>query len=342
MKNDEFVTKWIINTVKEKFADDIALVISHTTLRIDGDPCISYFVPITERGNELSRTFLLDGTGYDIWGIAWERLERFASLEEYNLTVLADGAILYAKDGEWADRFRALQAKLLENLSDRVKSREHALKAYAQAKALYTEMLFAERSDIRMTAGYILDYLARAVAFSNHAYFKGSQTDQLAELKEIERTGRIPTEFPALYLSVIRENDETAQKEKCRQAICMIREYLEENAPDDSPRERNFQDLADWYGELSYTWLRLRHYAKNGDPVKVYMRGVCLQNELNGVCGDFGLEKPELMECFDESDLGAFLARADVLEKKIRAAIVKGGGVIREYNGKEDFLNENA
>lgn len=342
MKNDEFVTKWVIDTVKEKYADDVALVISHTTLRIDGDPCISYFVPITQRGNELSRTFLLDGTGYDIWGIAWERLERFAMLEEYNLTVLADGSILYAKDEEWADRFRALQARLRENLSDRGKSRECALKAYAQAKALYTEMLFAERSDIRMTAGYILDYLARAVAFSNHAYFKRSQTDQLAELKEIGRTGKIPEEFPAMYLSVIGESDEAAQKEKCHKAIRMIREYLEEAAPDDSPRERNFQDLADWYGELSYTWLRLHHYAENGDPVKVHMWGICLQNELNGVCGDFGLEKPELMECFDESDLGAFLARADALEKMIREAIVNGGGVIHEYDNKEDFLNENA
>lgn len=342
MKNDEFVTKWVIDTVKEKYADDVALVISHTTLRIDGEPCVSYFVPITERGNELSRTFLLGGTGYDIWGIPWERLERFAALEEYNLTVLADGEILYAKDGEQAERFRALQAKLRQNLSDRAKSRECALKIYAQAKALYTEMMFVERSDVRMMAGFVLDCLAQAVAFSNHTYFKRSQTDQLAELEEIGRTGKIPEGFPTLYLDVIRENDENGQREQCRRAIRMIRDYLVEAAPDNSPREQNFQDLADWYGELSYTWLRLRHYAAENDPVKVYMWGIYLQNELNGVSADFRLKKSELMECFNADDLGAFLARADELEKTIREAIVKGGGVIREYGSKEDFLNENA
>lgn len=343
MKNNEFVTKWVIDTVKEKYADDIALVISHTTLSIDGgEPCVSYFVPITNRGNELSRTFILDGVGYDLWGIPWERLEKFASLDEYNLTVLADGEILYAKDGEWADRFKALQSKLRENLSDGGKARECALRAYAQAKALYTEMLFAGKSDLRMTAGYVLDYLAQAIAFSNHTYFKKSQTDQPEELRQIARTGNVPADFPALYLSVIRESDETAQKEKCHQAIRMIREYLEEIEPNRSPREHNFQDLADWYAELSYTWLRLRHYAKNGDFLKVYMWGILLQNELNGVCEDFHLEKPELMECFDCENLGALIARADALEKWIRGEITKGGGVIREYNGKEDFLHENA
>lgn len=55
MENSKFVTEWVIETVKEKYADDIALVVSHSTLRIDeNEEVISYFVPITERGRTLS------------------------------------------------------------------------------------------------------------------------------------------------------------------------------------------------------------------------------------------------------------------------------------------------
>lgn len=339
MKNIEFVTKWVIDTVKEKYPDDIALVVSHSTLRIDGgEPCVSYFVPITNRGNELSRTFILEGIGFDIWGIPWERLERFAELEEYNLTVLADSEIIYAKNSDWANRFEALKAKQRSNLSDSGKTRECALKAYAQAKNLYTEMLFSQRSDIRMTAGYMLDYLAQSAAFLNHGYFKKSQTDQLEELKRFKN---IPEGFCELYLSIIREKDETKLKEKCRKAIQTVREFLEKNSPAETVRERNYQDLADWYAELSYTWLRLRRYAEKGDFVKVYMWGIFLQNELNGVCEDFALEKPELMECYDCDNPDMFLKRAEELEKMIRKAITEGGGVIREYNSEEEFLNEN-
>ena len=342
MKNNELVTQWVIDTVKEKYADDIALVISHTTLRIDdSEQTISYFVPITNRGNELARTFILNGEGFDVWGIPWERLEQFAELEEYNITVLADSEILYAKDDEWTQRFEMLKSKQRNNLADASKMRKCALKAYAQAKELYTEMLFAKRSDIRMLAGYVLDYLARAIAFCNHIYFKKSQTAQLEELQQLSQDRKIPERFSELYLSVIKENDETKQKAKCHEAIQIVREYLEDAYPANTPKERNYQDLADWYAELSYTWLRLRHYAADCDFTKVYMWGILLQSELNSVCEDFCLEKPELMECYDHKNLDAFIDRADELEKWIRNVITAGGGVIHEYNSKEDFLNEN-
>ena len=342
MKNNEFVTQWVIDTVKEKYADDIALVISHTTLRIDvSEQAISYFVPITNRGNELARTFILNGEGFDVWGISWERLEQFAELEEYNITVLADSEILYAKNDEWAKRFEMLKSKQRNNLADESRMRKCALKAYAQAKELYTEMLFAKRSDIRMLAGYVLDYLARAIAFSNHIYFKKSQTAQLEELQQLTQNGKTPEGFSELYLSVIKENDEAKQKEKCHEAIRIVREYLEETYPANPPKEHNYQDLADWYAELSYTWLRLRHYAADGDFIKVYMWGILLQSELNSVCEDFCLEKPELMECYNYKNLDAFINRADELENWIRDVITSGGGVIHEYNSKEDFLNEN-
>lgn len=70
MKNSELVTKWVIDTVKRDYAQDIALIVSHTTLRIDNqEKTVSYFVPITERGYQFGRTFILNGEGFDIWGI---------------------------------------------------------------------------------------------------------------------------------------------------------------------------------------------------------------------------------------------------------------------------------
>ena len=109
MENREFVTKWVIDVVKNEYPEDIALVVSHTTLRIDDQvKAVSYFVPITERGYHFGRTFILEGVGFDIWGIDWQRLEKFAELEEYNITCLADGEILYARTKEDAERFRRL------------------------------------------------------------------------------------------------------------------------------------------------------------------------------------------------------------------------------------------
>lgn len=336
-----FVTDWVINTIRGKYIDDIALVISHPTLQIDDTvKKISYFVPATKKGEELAQTFILEGVGYDIWCVSWERLERFAALEEYNITCLADSEVLYARSEEEKARFETLKRKLEDNLADRHKARMCALQSYEQAKNIYLEMLFASGSDVKLGAGHILDYLARAIAFTNNSYFKRSQTDQWNELHGMEN---VPEEFLNQYKKTLFEKEEALQKKGCYELICLIRKYLEENklpGEKKEPCERNYQDLADWYGELSYTWLRIRHYAEMGESTKVYMWGVYLQSELNQVCEDFGMDKMELMVHFDVGNLQALAERADELEQLMRKAITDGGGRIREFAGKEEFLNE--
>lgn len=337
----KFVTEWVINTIIEAYVDDIALVVSHSTLQIDNMARqISYFVPITKKGEEFAQTFILEGVGYDIWCVPWERLEKFASLEEYNITCLADSEVLYARTERERARFEDLKKKLADNLADSRRVRVRALQSYEQAKDIYLEMLFASGSDVKLGAGYILDYLARSIAFANNSYFKRSQTDQLNELRGMKN---VPEEFPRLYEKTLFEKDEAQQKKDCYELICLTRKYLEENGMANGgkePCERNYQDLADWYGELSYTWLRIRHYVQADDRTKVYMWGVYLQSELNHVCGDFGLDKMELMAHYDADDMRAFAECADKLEQRIREIIVDGGGRIREFANKEEFLNE--
>ena len=336
MKYDKLITNWVLDTVKEQYRDDIALVVSHSTLNLDGEEgIVSFFVPITDRGRQFARTFILDGRGYDIWGIEWERLEQFAALEEYNLTVLADSHILYARTPEDAARFEGLKQLQLRNLAHPETARKQALVAYATAKELYTQLLFAQCSEIRVFAGYVLDYLSRAIAFHNHTYFRRSQTYQLEELAAM---AQVPAGFSELYRVVLRTGDDENRRKHCHQLICLVRDFL---AADVQPRrERNFQDLADWYAELSYTWLRIRHYAAQGDPIRVHMWGIMLQNELNEVCADFGLPKMELMAHFDFEDLPAFAAQADRLEQQMRREIIRHGGIIREYRTPEEFFYE--
>lgn len=61
---------------------------------------------------------------------------------------------------------------------------------------------------------------------------------------------------------------------------------------------------------------------------------------LKRVCEDFGLEKMELMACFDAARLTEFAEHANHLEEAIRTRIIEGGGIIREYHSREEFLNE--
>ena len=341
MENREFVTKWVIDVVKNEYPEDIALVVSHTTLRIDDQvKTVGYFVPTTERGYHFGRTFILEGVGFDIWGIDWQRLEKFAELEEYNITCLADGEILYARTQEDAERFRRLKKRQEENLSNPEKMRQCALSSYEKAKNIFTEMMFATISDAKMCAGYVLDYLAQAIAFSNHEYFRKSQTNQIEELAAMKK---VPKRFLELYSNVIDEYDVEMQRKLCHEAVCVVREFLEKESTVDKDNinyNTDFQMLADWYAELSYTWLRIRYYSGKNDPVKTYMWGILLQQELNIVCDDFGIKRMGLMEHYNVNRLNEFADYADHLEEEIRTIITEGGGEIHEYKSMEEFLQE--
>lgn len=341
MKTTTFVLEWAIDTIKREYSDDIALVLAHDETKLNPtDHHFAFFIPITKRGDDFARTFILEGIGFDIWSIHWERIENMAELNEYHISVLADAQIAYAKSPEYAKKFEMYQKLLKINLSNESKMRKLALESYAKARELYTDMLFSGESDAKMCAGYILDYLARSIAFINHSYFKRMQAEQLVELKRMEH---VPDRFAELYLDVINERCVKKQAELCHQLICMVSDFLlghKSNCGSEIEKERNFQDLSDWYAELAYTWLRLRIYAIENDAVKVYMWSIFLQKELNDVCSDFGLPKMDLMYAYDPEDLSKIVSLADEYEQRMRDIIIKNGAKINEYATIEEFLHE--
>lgn len=336
MKTCEKMTAWVLETVKRDYSEDIALVIRCGNLRIDTEEtAVDYFVPATPRGDRFAFTAIVDRVGYDIWPLHWERLEQFASLEEnYIACILYDGEILYARSTEDAARFTELQKQLRANLQNDGLMRKKALTCYAQAKSFFADLPFSDENEARVAAGNLIDALAMAVAYENGQLFRYAQTRQLEELAGMER---VPDGFGDLYRAIIRENEPEKRISLCRELIEKVRLFLEPPALE--PSERNFQDLACWYDELSYTWLRIRHYCGLEDEQRAYMWGVYLQGELDSVCADFGLPKMALMAGFSADHLPAFAAHADRLEQQMRRYITEGGGIIHEYNTFEDFVH---
>lgn len=332
------LNEWIVDTVKKDYRGDIALVIFHNTLKVDDTiPEVSYFVPVTDRGRSFARNFIIAGEGQDIWAMEWERLEQFAALEEYNVTCLADAEIAYAASEADANRFEALQKKQAENLKDKALMRKNALQAYAEARKIYAEMQFADVSDFRMCAGYVMDYLAQAIAYSNLTYFRKSQIDQRKELKGMKE---VPEGFDELYANALRAVVMEEQNDLIKQMVILVRDFLEKKAEKTKAPDPVYEDMAAWYEELSYTWFRIYHYCAVKDCEKAYMWGIMLQLELNRACEEYGLEKCALMEAYQPNDLERFDARAKELEQRTRRFLEQKGIRIREFESVEEFLHE--
>ncbi|MCL2486732.1 MAG: hypothetical protein FWE86_03945, partial [Oscillospiraceae bacterium] len=99
-KNGTHLTDWVVKKIETEYSNDVCLLIEHTALKLEKDmdaAAFSFYIPATNRANGLARTFIIDGIGYDLFPMSWERIERMADVKEYNTTCLADAVILWAK-----------------------------------------------------------------------------------------------------------------------------------------------------------------------------------------------------------------------------------------------------
>jgi len=187
---------WAINKVKTEYKDDVLLLIGHNTYKLEIDADLtspSFFIPASEKAYGFAQAFIIDGVGYDLFPMSWERLDRIVELDEDNAPCVGDAEILYYRGEEDKERFLELQARLQDHLKNRQFMLNKALEKVNVAMELYQTMMFEETfNKVRKAAGYILNFLITAVAYSNQTYFKNGYMNHIPELLAMKS---IPGDF---------------------------------------------------------------------------------------------------------------------------------------------------
>jgi hypothetical protein len=345
MKNQSSkLDNWVLDKIKTTYQDDVALLIGHNAYRLEEDKAkatFSYFIPASENALKLARTFIIDGVGYDLFPMSWERLGRMAALDEDNASVVADATVLYSRSEADKQRFAEIQNTLKAHLKDPRFLLVKAMEKTDIVMGLYQGMLFEEALfKLRKAAAHIVLYLSHAVAYCNGAYFKTSHEDYLDVLKGLKS---LPAGLIRLYTAIPAAAGAEELKKLCFEMIGNTRQYLaakKENGKKPGPYP-GYEDLADWYQELSYAWRQIYRGCDNGGAAGVFIRAGYLQSELDIVAEQFGLEEMDLMGSFNAKDLGAFKKRAEAVEKQIVGLIRKSSGKLDSYKDIDEFLQKN-
>ena len=240
---------WAIDKIKKEFPEDVALLIGHEHWKIapDGDEiAFNFFIPSTDRGYNLSQTFIIDDIGYDLFPMSWERVEEIANLNESLTTCLAEGVILYARNEEEKERFFKLQKKLQNNLNNKELTYRKGLEKINIAMELFQNMLFEKSlSRIRKASGYVAAYLAEAIAAVNGTYFKRGPENQIANLSKLSQ---VPDGFIDLYKNIVTAKTIEESKDICYGMLAVTRDFFSVRKPDKETKVKddNVQDLAEW------------------------------------------------------------------------------------------------
>jgi len=335
---------WAIDKIKKEFPEDVALLIGHEHWKIapDGNEiAFNFFVPSTERGYDLSQTFIIDDIGYDLFPMSWDRLEEIANLNQSLTTCLADGVILYARNEEDKEHFIKLQEKLQNNLKDKNLTYIKGLEKINRAMELFQNMLFEKSlSGIRKASGFVVHYLVEAIAAVNGSYLKRGPENIIAKLRELEET---PDVFIELYENLITAKTIEESKDICYKMLASTRDFFSIRKPvkETQVKEYDYKYLAEWYQEITYWFRRIYYYCDIKDTSNSFAWGCSMQRELDFATEEFGLETMELINTFNSQDSSVFRKRAEEIEKYIVSEIEKHNVKVQKFKNLNEFLKQN-
>lgn len=357
MKNIHPLTKWVINKIENEYKDDVALLIGIKGHSTDGDchgECFDFFVPATERANELAETFIIDGVGHDLYPRSWERIENSVNLNDMAL-LLDQATILYARSEEDANRFEDCKNRMWQNLKNDSFIYKKALEFMDKALEIYRTMIFEEKLyRVRSEADCIHELLSRAVAVLNHTYtesaiysenqaYNGEDENRMYFCPELKI---VPDGFFANARKLLEAADVKILKETIFALLKTTRTFILERKPKNPTEKENakidFQNLADWYQELSLTWRRIRYFCKNNMAEKAYIDACYLQEEFLYIAQEYNIEELNLLDSFDKENLSLLADRSNQLEKIIQGILAEHQIKINSYNSVEDFLSKRS
>ena len=325
------LVQWLEQTVKRDYVGKVALVclygshINGTANEQSDVDC--YFVPKTEAGMTLARTFLLEGVGYDIYPAPWERLERIAALKDSHQPLVGDVQVLYADSAQDLARLEALQQTLRTNLADPIYRQQAAENRWREGRA-GNRLPAADwpLKDSRMLAGCLLMNLAEKLAFARGTYYHYGLKRQFADLLALES---LPPQLRERYLAVIQAGDSAAVREACERLLaccgCAAEEHEGRLPWGEMPVG---MALAGLYEEISSSFRKIEVCAGKKDPVLAFLTAVCLQWEVPEV---------DLLTDFCHENLADFAQKTLQKEQLLRQKIAQTGGVLKEYATFEAF-----
>ena len=335
----------LIDKIKRDYTDDIALVVvmgSHiygeTHSRSDLD---MFFVPKTARGRKLEFTFILDGIGYDFWGISWERLARIAAYEERITSIITEGQVLYCASQSDRERWEALKASALDT-GDRNKFVHKARAKLDEVYKDYAGLLgAASLSEARRHALEIIYTVTTALALLNRITVKRGRGRLRGEILAMPL---VPEDFASLYDTVFVCSD-IARIQAAYGQLIKNTEILIAHEEGTLGAEASFaEELTGFYEELINYYNKIYHACEIGDASGALFPCVEIVHEIGEACAGTGVSTahlPDIVGAYDPEKLEQLAAAAHEHQTQFVELLAANGVKLKEFGswGKlETFL----
>jgi len=326
LKHQKEILDAILSAIREQYANDIALMIVYGSAvngtADENSDLDVFYIPKTEKGCHLAKTFLWDGVGYDIWCGSWSILHSMLIWEDMRVSILADSELVYSASDAEREKYEVMRRNAAERKNLPVSAHDYhpALAFVSKAKHYFGEACIGNSAAF----GGVLMELVNAVCYVNRRYLKYG-TKKIAE--EISAYPCLPEDFLENYRSAVREPEKAV--EICKKLILATEEFVHTQFAQFTGKNK----LAAWctglYEEIASHWNKIRRGCETNDPESVFHAACALQFDLNEAGVNLG-HRFDLMNGWNPDDLPAFRCHCDSIEMAF-IRVLRENGIPIQY-----------
>ena len=334
--------KIIIEKIERDYSNDIATFTCYGSFVTGGYSPLSdidfFFIPKSERGFGLSKQFIINSIGYDLWPITWSRAKKIANLEDPLQSLFTDGKVLYySSNKDLADYNEIINSIRVNLIDDTIVTRQiNTLLRDIQSKY---QIMLGNTNHTMGVAYEIVEKLLRVIALRNNTYLSKG-------IKHIETEFAGMQSVPSNFLSTFYQLIEFKSKSETDRLLGLLIKSVADISKIPFKKVTQTQanapiasDLIGFYEEFKsmYNKIVTSCQAKNY-PQTVYA-AVMIDKTTDEILSPFVTDKglPRLAEYLHNKDFVQIQKRAAKHEAFVLELLRKNNIVVNEYITVEEF-----
>ena len=321
------IAESLIAKIKKDYNGDVSIVHVHGSYFYKNTHELSdldlYFVPKTERGFNLAKTFILNGIGFDYFALSWERLERIANHEEKLTALITDGEILYYHSEEDLERFNRLKEKADKNTADFDKGKEILKDIYSDYFKIAECKSLTEARKVVIETIYNLSFLLAEI---NGAPIKRGRRNLKNEILSMRL---VPKDFENLYDRLFLEKN----TDNIKNLLYALIRNTEKLFPQDNHGTLT-DNFSGFYEEMVQCYNKIFHACDTGDIYTPLFSAAELTMEIEElfIKSNCSYELPDMVDSYDPENLGKIKETAKKHQMEFVKVLMENGVQIRSFS----------
>ena len=352
-KNNKILSK-ILDKIKNDYPDKVDIV------AIGGSFCNGLYheksdfdavIVANDEVDDLSKCFILDGIGQDIYYTFWNKFEQMSEYESMFSTKLKELDIIYCRNDEVLKRYKQLQEKLDKNMNDSERNKktiDKYLNSIISKKNTINKI--DDLNELYKLVGSLMNDIENTLFINNKLYLFGGTKNILTEIYFMSN---IPDNFIDEYQKILDLNDINDIKNWVNSIVNISLNYFNKEDNKEMMYETNSKKevrenisknvLMGTYEELySNYYNKLLNAAKTNNKYLSFRTMIDAQGFFDEFTNSYNLPEFNLLEKYNPNSLMSNVDAFTILLNKWKTLYDQFQIQVEEYSSIEELYSEDS